>query len=879
LLSNKDRIVSVLVWLFLLVTAPGMTGAAGSKASNENFTLEVFEDGSEVIVRFYDKQANLYRCDGPYIYRAIRTHENGEEAYSRLEGVKIQSQGDRIHVTGRLAGLKYEQTFRLPQDKPYMEEQIQITNQTGSTISFREFESRMQIKVAEAGGKVLDSLARDRFMALPFLHRISDPKGFRHDYDINYLLTHPGFSFSVESWPKTRIPSEHYLADSWIWKRDQNLFGIFSFNQDNMLLSMLTPVKREDACYLKFGGVFKDNLSLSALERIESGAVMNLGLIRYQHISGDYNDGAYAYRAMLDEKGCRFPADYNPLVHWNQLYNMVDAWNNRIKDYTLERIHKEAEKACEYSCEALYLDPGWDTTFGSFLWGSDWLGNRKDFMEHIRKEYGLRVSLHCPVAPWSSDLGLIMGPSSLDEWPASTHRMVDRRGDVPLVKDRRRNLALVAGVTVFVSGTIPGYPQHKPENIIDNHYNNNYSWVANAPQAWVQVDLGKIYEIGAVCLSNDVRGEYNDRQPSDYGVLVSEKSDQPGDFKEIVRIENQPLQGMRELTFEPVKARFVKVEIRKTSADQEPRLDEVEIYESQQDDWEDLEAAPLLADADSGSRMCMGSISYRKEAERRLWANCADGAVFLMFDGTWYRDCKSAEHGHPQPYTYEDHIDSCVDMARRVHKQFPKVLIEMHDMLIGWNKMRVTPVYYKYGLKGSYDDNWAFELMWEPMKNIQEEWSLGLYYYNLASNVPLYLHIKLDDDNEHALSLWWYASTIRHLGIGGDHKDGKVRDVHKAAMKKYRQLESFFKRGDFYGINEEIHLHVLPDQQAVVVNIFNLFDQPRSISGQVEVGKMGLDPARSYQTDKPGCRMEAGIMKVNQELPAWGTEVAVLRSE
>jgi hypothetical protein len=59
-------------------------------------------------------------------------------------------------------------------------------------------------------------------------------------------------------------------------------------------------------------------------------------------------------------------------------------------------------KGKAYSCEALYLDPGWDTDFGTFIWGEDWLGPRKQFIEDMESKFGLKVSLHCPLATWMS---------------------------------------------------------------------------------------------------------------------------------------------------------------------------------------------------------------------------------------------------------------------------------------------------------------------------------------------------------------------------------------------------------------------------------------------------------------------------------------------
>ena len=34
-------------------------------------------------------------------------------------------------------------------------------------------------------------------------------------------------------------------------------------------------------------------------------------------------------------------------------------------------------------------------------------------------------------------------------------------------------------------------------------------------------------------------------------------------------------------------------------------------------------------------------------------------------------------------------------------------------------------------------------------------------------------------------------------------------------MRWYRAHDRFYKRGDFYGANEEVHLHVLPDGEGV----------------------------------------------------------------
>ena len=51
------------------------------------------------------------------------------------------------------------------------------------------------------------------------------------------------------------------------------------------------------------------------------------------------------------------------------------------------------------------------------------------------------------------------------------------------------------------------------------------------------------------------------------------------------------------------------------------------------------------------------------------------------------------------------------------------------------------------------------------LKDLLSGKALCLYYYNLACDIPLYDHITMEDDNDAGLSFWWYASTVRHLGI------------------------------------------------------------------------------------------------------------------
>jgi hypothetical protein len=648
---------------------------------------------------------------------------------------------------------------------------------------------------------------------------------------------------------------------------------------------------------LRFGGACMISGEPAALTRIAPGETVDLGTVRYESLKGGYAEAAYAFRAMLDEKGCRFPADYNPPVHWEQLYDMPNAWEDRAHRYTKTIVEREAAKGRAYSCEALYLDPGWDTEFGTFLWGEQWLGPRAAFVRELQSEFGLKLALHCPLATWVSHQ-YSWGLGAVKSWPEAAARVAppgvnsaDEALRVPALWEGRRNLALLpdakpAASSVFQGGAMP---IHQIAHLNDGWYGNRASWIADRMPAWAEVDLGDIYTIGTVRLGNDHAGQYTDRAATRLRILAATEystNSQSASWRVAAEYDGAPLAREKAFAFTPVAARWLRVELLKGGPDM-PRLDEIEVYEAEPLSREDATAftrsarrgpTPPPAPQMTGPLLCLGSRQYRDEAERRLLANCADGAVFLMFDGNWWNGgCVNPAHGHPIPYLLEDHIRANLDLAQRVHAKYPKVLIEMHDPGAGGSAARITPVYYKYGLRGSYDENWGFELMWDPLADLKETRARALYYYNMGCNVPLYLHIDLRKDSESCVVLWWYASTCRHLGIGGTSPNPAVVQAQQQAMRRYRRLEAFYKRGEFYGLGEEIHLHVLPKENAFVVNLFNLSDQARTLSATCPLAGLGLDGRKHYRSDSDWAAVRKGQFSVSRSMPPWSAQVAEVR--
>lgn len=716
---TRKSILSTFFISFLFIASAWSSANADSLAlENQTFRLEASCANGQVAVHLLVKPMNLQAADSPYLYSADIQKSAATVESAHLQGARISKNGEKLVIAGSLAGLELEQSFELSALAPYLEERIALLNHSNSTAALANLELGMQKRIADASGAIPAEYENDRWTAIPFRHRADDEPGFFNDFSIADLFSLDGYEPSIdENLAYKRIPSRHRYSEGWAWTRGKDALGIFKFNQEHMEFSVvskrMTPEENETPGekYLRFGGACAISGEPAVLTRIAPRQKVNLGVVRYQYIPGGYTPSLYAFRKMLDEKGCRFPKDYNPLVHWNELYNLNEAWNDRANRYTKQAILEEAAKAKAYHCEALYLDPGWDTDFGTFLWGEKWLGDRKSFVDEIRSTYGLGLSLHCPLATWMSG-GLSWGLGSIKTWP--------------------------------------------PESL--------------------------------------------------------RKSPNPG------------------------------------------------------------------AQA-KGPAICLGSKQYREEAERRMLANCADGAGFLMFDGNWWNGgCDGPNHGHPVPYRWEDHIQANLDLAQRVHAKYPKVLIEMHDTLAGGSRYRITPVYYKYGLPGSYDDNWGFELMWDPLVDIKEGRGASLYYYNMACNVPVYLHVDLRKDNEHCLVLWWFASTCRHLGIGGTHENPAVVQAQQQAMKKYHDLERFYKIGEFYGIGEEIHVHAIPAENAFTVNLFNLSNETRTVAGQMDLREAGFAERQPFICSEPWGAVKENQLTVSQEMPPWSAAAAVFQS-
>ena len=892
-LSSMGILTSLAAGYVFHSAAPGQPGARTLTNAVFQLTLEPGRD--EVRARLTVLPSRLRVADGACFYSADRIQSAGRTPYRGLQNAALLRGTRSLTIRGRLAGLDVDHTFVISAARPILEERVRLHNPSSSEVALTDFHAALQRPLTDASGNVLTELASDRWVAVPLRVRATDAKGHVNDWCAPDLVTRLGYEPHIDQNLRyTQVPSPRHVSEGWAWTHGEHALGIFVYNQTNLLYSVLSAEREPSGVMLRFGGACMVSGGPDALTRIRPGETVDLGTVRYQALAGGYVEAMYAFRSMLDEHGSHFPKDYAPPVHWEQLYDMEGAWSDRRHKYTKAILDREAQKAVAYSCEALYLDPGWDTEFGTFLWGDAWLGPRRQFVADLQSRFGLKLALHCPLATWVSHPrfgGFNMGPNWWESWPSASRRTPppdESRADewlVPAVRGGRRNLALSPAARATASSTLSGFAIHRVEHLQDGWFGNPASWIAAQLPAWAELDLGEVQRIGEVRLGNDHRGEYSDRGATRLRVLTATNhaADSNAEkWRAVAHHDGEPLRSEKVFACAPTPARWVRVEL--LASDQGlPRLDEIEVYEA---DPVDEPAArefarrarrgpkPAAAE-DSAPRLCLGSRQYLAEAEKRLSAHCADGAAFLMFDGNWWNGgCVNRDHGHPVPYLWEDHIRANIALAQRVHAGYPKVLIEMHDMLAGGSAMRMTPVYYKHGLPGSYDENWGFELMWDPMADLKEGRARALYYYNLGCNVPIYLHIDLRKDNEECIVLWWYASTCRHLGIGGTHANAAVVTAQKRAMQRYHTLERFYKRGEFYGLGEDIHLHVLPSENAFTVNLFNPSDQTRRVAGRTGLGALRLSPKRPISSADSLGRVESGELRIEAELPPWSARVA-----
>lgn len=642
-----------------------------------------------------DKRSGYLFADSPYLYQL------NDQIKGTPELESFREENGRFSLAGRVGDVEIKQEFYVPEGKPYFEERITVKNKGSEALSSPNIAFGFLKKLKMLNGNLLEGWGEWRVVAVPYRRPLQGTNEEYEDYPFEELLWRKGWYRPI--WTEKRY-TEEWGGEGWVLTNHKFSLLIAKHNNEAMEYSILKRMEKGGEQFLRLGGAGIWHGDPECAVELSPGEEIRFGTTRYVFIEGDWKDAYYAFREFMEENGHKVPEDYNPPIHWNELYDNPLWWGpdtpeNRKKYYSLPQILEEAEKAKELGCEALYLDPGWDTSFASSIWAEDRLLKAEEFVKLMREKYGLAVSLHTPLAGWSD---------------------------------------------------INAYP----------------------------------YE----CRRKDAEGN----------------------------VQNA---------------------------------------------------------------LCGGSELYIKTKAERLIELARAGVVFFMFDGSAFTgECYDSSHGHPIPYTREAHCRAILKLTQLIHKEFPNVLIELHDPILAGVPERYAPTYYLHASPGSFDEVWAFEYMWDPMADILSGRAISLYYYNLAYSLPLYIHIDLRKDNENCLEFWWYASTCRHLGVGGKHPEERIWEAHKKAIREYKRLKDFYTRGEFFGLGETVHIHSLQGKGAVI-NAFNLGDKPERKYISFKLEDIGLDPTANIRVEGAKWQKQGRQLNLVLDIPAKGTALVEIIEE
>jgi hypothetical protein len=614
-----------------------------------------------------------------------------------------------VRIRGAAMGgnLEIQQEIRLPQGKPWLEEQIILTNHGSIPLNLPNLRCGFVLTLPLDDGKVSGAWKDYKLIAIPYRREQQGNRSQYFDFTMDQILAE---EFRSELITYNTTVSAAFASEGWAWTNGMQSFLLTKYGQEGMEWSIVDGLSLgPKRAGLRWGGagVYLGEPVHGA--RLMPGAAFRFGVTRLTAYQGGMLEGYYTFRQEMAERGHGCPPGFNPPVHWNELYDNKLWWlpdeeqgdaENRKKYYTLESMKEEAAKAKAIGCEGLYLDPGWDTKFGSKIWDEARLGTCKSFVEMLRQDYGLGLSLHTPLSGWCDPTG--------------------------------------------------------------------YS-----------VEMYRVDRLG------------------------------------------------QRMTWERSKG--------------------------------------------FNSPLCGASRQYVEETANRLKVLARDGVGFFMFDGNNYHgECWDPRHGHRVPALHQEHVEGMNRLARMVHAEYPDVLIEMHFPTPTYCGHGRAPEDQGYAEAMGYDSVWGFELMWGPMQDLISGHAMTLYYYSLAYGIPIYLHIDLRKDNANALMFWWNASTCRHLGIGGTHADPAARKAQHEAMATYKRLEVYFKAGEFYGLDEQVHIHIDPSRSGAVINCFNLEDHEVKRRIGFEPAKYGLDSGGNYQIKGAPAQRTGSRYDIDVTIPSYG---------
>ena len=260
---------------------------------------------------------------------------------------------------------------------------------------------------------------------------------------------------------------------------------------------------------------------------------------------------------------------------------------------------------------------------------------------------------------------------------------------------------------------------------------------------------------------------------------------------------------------------------------------------------------------------CYSSKKYKAEKEKRINQIVAEKVDFLRFsDFDWRGPCVDQNHDHLVPTTPGIHSEGVADLIKRVKSDNPNLLIENSDSI--WSSGgRYLPIYYLHD-STKFDEINAFGFSENPLDDLLSGKALSLFYYHLAYEFPLSACINIDNDNKNMLAFWWYASTVKHIGLSGK---AAYNERLTEALIEYKTNKDVYTNGNFFGLDELIHLHVLSEAGICLLNAFNLTD--KTMKKEIEFKPSDVGIFEEVCTDNQQCTVKGGTLIIKLEIPAF----------
>ncbi|MBN1916830.1 MAG: hypothetical protein JW889_02885 [Verrucomicrobia bacterium] len=365
-------------------------------AGNQFLELEVDVRHRLSPCRLLSAASGVCFADEDYAYRL----KLGEPAATSL-GAELVDFSTRFHprafveltFTGRLRfpgktapdDLYFTQRFVIPANRPWFEEAITLRNMGHAPVHVRDVAFGFRKRLADtAGGIPVAALRGCALRSLPFQRR----QGLRIDRGREAFT-----ALELAEAKPGKLPD--YAAEGWSLTDGSHGLLVLKHNGGSIEFSVLKAERLGHAGVLRFGGagLYRGDPEETAV--LEARSSFAFGATRYVLFDGDWMEACRLFREAMDERGHIAPPGYRPKLFWNVLYNC--GWEVTTPpgpSYSRDDLEAEAVRAKAAGCEALYLDPRWDTVEGSTKWDTKRLGRQRAFAEHLGTKHGLDLALH-----------------------------------------------------------------------------------------------------------------------------------------------------------------------------------------------------------------------------------------------------------------------------------------------------------------------------------------------------------------------------------------------------------------------------------------------------------------------------------------------------